>query len=133
MHLNDNSSTNRQCLNIRVSSLIGLAKLFAQTNRYKGLTDSTPCILLSQNEEPTGSQTNNKSYSFYMANPSESAILHSKEEIDQWQKQLATLQPPNSANVNGKQIPFHSGWVGYYAYPSNTNSTAEFHYYPWSI
>jgi para-aminobenzoate synthetase component I len=142
MHLNDNSSTNGQCLNYRISSLIGLAKFFGKTNSAEGLTDlslrdrqnhSNSCLLLSQNEGYTRDQSRSNGFSFYMANPTESAILSQKEEIDKWQKQLASLQPSNSTSENEKQIPFHSGWVGYYAYPSKTISNAEFHYYPWSI
>ena len=142
MHLNDNSTTNRQCLNIRISSLIGLAKCFGKTNSSKGLThlplpnppnQSHPCLLLSQNEGRTEHQPKNNGYSFYMANPSKSVSLHNRDEVDLWQKQLAKIRLSNLTNNNEREFPFHSGWVGYYAYPSDINSAAEFHYYPWSI
>jgi para-aminobenzoate synthetase component 1 len=87
-------------------------------------------------------------FSFLSANPSKKLSFHCAAEIEAWQQSL-------KANSTESAIPFHSGWMGYFAYPSSPvqnheeanhnekdhetaslivpTTIAEFNYYPWSI
>ena len=87
-------------------------------------------------------------FSFLSANPSKRLNFQCVADIQAWQQSL-------TVNNTESIIPFHSGWMGYFAYPSypaqnhdktNLNekdheptslialtTIAEFNYYPWSI
>jgi para-aminobenzoate synthetase component 1 len=86
-------------------------------------------------EERLCEDNNDRRFSFLCANPSQTLLFHNTKEIDDWKK---TLQSPSplQTEVNDSEIPFHSGWMGYFSYPksqADCEVMAEFNYYPWSI
>jgi len=96
-----------------------------------GLSNSLrPSLLISAANEKDLDPSNR--FSFFCANPSQSKVFYSQKELRTWQ---AELKIDTSAK---SEIPFHSGWLGYYSYPSSISSShksiiAEFNYYPWCI
>ena len=129
---------------------------------------SHPCLLLSRSElnkpDPSGNTarsqqavSDHQGFSFLMFNPSKQKHLCNEEERVLWQQQVSieankaagkptladsSLSTYSQSSQHNMHIPFHSGWVGYYAYPntypkekagSSTLLLAEFYYYPWSI
>ncbi|MEH6447259.1 MAG: aminodeoxychorismate synthase component I [Oleispira sp.] len=88
-----------------------------------------------------------RQFSFLCANPSQSKSFSCGEEVDRWKQSFLTdtgsVSKPslrssaNSALTNGREVPLHSGWVGYFSYPQAQSTQAgviaEFNYYPWSI
>jgi para-aminobenzoate synthetase component 1 len=89
---------------------------------------------VKSSEERLCEENNDRRFSFLCANPSQTLRFHNTKEIDDWKK---TLQhPPLETDADNSVIPFHSGWMGYFSYPKsqiNSEITAEFNYYPWSI
>lgn len=79
-------------------------------------------------------------FSFFCSNPTDSKVFYHSDDLAKWQSKLPTLEDINKTK-SASGIPFHSGWLGYCAYPnSNTPPSttgkkpiAEFHYYPWVI
>jgi len=146
MPFNDNKPADKHCIGNSILSLIGLAKHLSESNNCKGLISTTnltgdsfgeephqkPCLLLSQLSGDIDKQGSKTGYSFYMANPEDSVRLQTDTEIRHWQQNLA-LTAPSSEESKFANIPFQSGWVGYYSYPNKQDKIAEFHYYPWCI
>jgi para-aminobenzoate synthetase component 1 len=85
-------------------------------------------------EETLFEENNDRRFSFLCANPSQKLRFHNIIEINDWKESLQSslLQ----TDVNDSEIPFHSGWMGYFSYPKSqidSEIIAEFNYYPWSI
>jgi len=88
-----------------------------------------------------------RQFSFLSANPTQSKSFSCQDEINRWKQAFLTdnssitKQSPHDdtdlALTNGREVPFHSGWVGYFSYPQAQSTAplvmAEFNYYPWSI
>jgi para-aminobenzoate synthetase component 1 len=143
MNLTNESHPDSRSLNDKIKALIGLSKKIGETNSSKGLRLLKPCYLLSKSDKGA---TNNQ-FSFFMANPTNVVNINNKEGLAVWHSQLSCPPSSNaiSASTSRNEIPFHSGWVGVYAYPGitpqknsskqpQTNSNlAEFNYYPWVI
>jgi para-aminobenzoate synthetase component 1 len=124
------------------SSLCELSDLKEKASHSKNLSLPSiisPSLLVSANNYNT--DISNR-FSFFCANPTESKAFYDATALQQWQKNINTTpKPPIS------EIPFCSGWLGYFAYPTslttNTKTSgvkagdakpiAEFNYYPWAI
>ena len=108
-------------------------------------------LISSSIESETSTNTadiknNDRRFSFFSANPSDQRIFDSPEALSKWQQSIS-LNPTIKAdqdkaaqNKSAPEIPFHSGWIGYFSYPKSrvgklppTASIAQFNYYPWSI
>ena len=91
-------------------------------------------------------KNNDRRFSYFSANPSNKRLFYCPEALDTWQQSIQI----DSKTESDTAIPFHSGWIGYFAYPqptplinssattkANNNQSAaaiaEFNYYPWSI
>jgi para-aminobenzoate synthetase component 1 len=86
-------------------------------------------------EERLCEDNNDRRFSFLCANPSQTLIFRNTKEIDDWKKTLLSPSPLQT-EINHSEIPFHSGWMGYFSYPKSqvdSEVMAEFNYYPWSI
>ena len=101
-------------------------------------------LLISQPNNDNKSNKDDKRFSFLCANPTQQRLLTSQDEINIWADSLSELkefpiknsplEPDNNPRNEVSHIPFHSGWVGYFAYPALKHPmTAEFNYYPWAI
>lgn len=89
----------------------------------------------SEIQIPTSLDAENR-FSFFSANPTQTQLFSNQKQIDDWKASLPNIS--NSITVpeetNTQHIPFHSGWMGYFSYPSkNAPTIAEFNYYPWTI
>jgi len=99
------------------------------------------------------SNNNDRRFSYFSANPSDKRLFYCPDELDSWQQSIL-FNPAIKTDQDKKEqeIPFHSGWIGYFAYPESapinsaiaidneeagknqpTTALAEFNYYPWSI
>jgi len=65
-------------------------------------------------------------FSFLSANPTQQQLFSNQDQLNSWKSSLPII------DATPDKIPFHSGWIGYFAYPSK-HSIAEFNYYPWTI
>ena len=75
-----------------------------------------------------GSNNTDKRFSFFSANPTHQRSFNNQDELMSWKDSLPTIEAATS------DIPLHSGWIGYLAYPTaNIHKVAEFNYYPWTI
>jgi para-aminobenzoate synthetase component 1 len=127
------------------SALIGLTKIpSSNTLRLNRI-----CLLISQNQASIEKDLNqedagsDRRFSFLAANPNEQQRFTTNEQIHHWKQCLTNSKQGSSiTSPDLAHIPFHSGWIGYFSYPSNkqvNNSTrnktalAEFNYYPWAI
>lgn len=103
-------------------------------------------LLISQpdfsREQDKGTLNKDKHYSFLCANPTQRLFFSDQDMLNSWKASLSTsiIASTSTATpipkVDGtlSEIPFHSGWVGYFAYPSpRKRNTAEFNHYPWAI
>lgn len=80
-------------------------------------------------------------FSFFCANPTESKAFYDNANLKQWQSHLSQQQAKDrDAHTLDEhlEIPFHSGWLGYFAYPESSitdhkKPIAEFNYYSWVI
>lgn len=115
------------------SGLCELSDLKEQASHPKNLSlpsINSPSLLISANNHNT--DISNR-FSFFCANPTKSQAFYDAAALQKWQKNLNTTpKPPTS------EIPFCSGWLGYFEYPrtakiDTTKSIAEFNYYPWVI
>jgi para-aminobenzoate synthetase component 1 len=109
-------------------------------------------LLISSSIEPetttttTESKNNDRRFSYFSANPSDKRLFYCHKALSTWQQSISF----NPAIKKDPEIPFHSGWMGYFAYPEpalinspvdnagagkNLPATAiaEFNHYPWSI
>lgn len=98
-----------------------------------------PSLLLSQH----GAHKDNHEarFSFFLANPNQTKRFYDEHDLHEWQKNIAPHK--GVTDKNNHHIPLHSGWVGYYSYPTALHRTdttntqqrliAEFYYYPWTI
>jgi para-aminobenzoate synthetase component 1 len=125
---NSSVTTSLRCLAINYSRAT-VIKLFSL---LCGLSNSSKSSLLISATQDKDTDPSNR-FSFFCTNPSQSKVFHSQKEIRAWQAELKT-----DINTNAKsEIPFHSGWMGYYSYPSAADNSksiiAEFNYYPWCI
>ena len=94
---------------------------------------TSPSLLISANNQNT--DISNR-FSFFCANPTKSQVFYDAASLQQWQKSICTT------NLSVSEIPFCSGWLGYFAYPASlaadtktsaAKPIAEFNYYPWAI
>lgn len=129
-------NSHKRIIEKRLAGLIGLSK----KDTSLGFKIHSPSLLLSQNND--GSEN----YSFFCANPTNSQIF---KDLEEFKKSSFTNVPTNSLTSEKSShqayshtlsnIPFHSGWIGYLAYPKvesdrpSKNPQAEFNYYPWCI
>lgn len=100
-------------------------------------TQSKPALLLSKYDDQAKLESSN-SFSYFMLYPTEHKCFTCPQALEHWHEQqsLAARNP-----LLTSKISFHSGWVGYYAYPSpaseptanDSKPLAEFYYYPWAI
>lgn len=107
--------------------------LTCRPSKQSILKHSKPTLLASSANGKDTDPSNR--FSFFCTNPSQSKTFHNQADLALWQSQLIADISTES------EIPFHSGWMGYYGYPSSnvnkdndrTAPIAEFNYYPWSI
>ena len=119
----------------RLSALSGLTSFQCAVSKKTEIT--SPSLLISSSDKQADPSNR---FSFFCCNPSESKIFHDQHSLDEWQYQLPSLP---SSRKEYSEIPFHSGWLGYFAYSSISNlnteisddksAIAEFNYYPWVI
>ncbi len=107
------------------SHLCGLSNVLDGTIRIK-----SPSLLISANNY--NKDISNR-FSFFCANPTECKVFHETNSLLHWQESLKTKPLEPTTN-----IPFHSGWLGYFSYPETKKSDikkiiAEFNYYPWTL
>lgn len=115
------------------SQLCGLTNL--EDNNAKTLRITKPSLLISSSEND--SDPSNR-FSFFCANPTDSQVFYDSYSLHEWQSQLHVL---STSQNQISEIPFHSGWIGYFSYPNANNpaneapirALAEFNYYPWVI
>lgn len=137
-------SEHKRMIENSISALVGLTNLDEAIE--PNLQLESPALLLSQNTAPNTAfdatlntkPTSNSGYSFFCANPTSSQTFSDLNNLKQ-----ASFDNPNELQAHNPDladkdhIPFHSGWIGYLAYPNSTHKEetveAEFHYYPWSI
>ncbi|MFT4907842.1 MAG: para-aminobenzoate synthetase component 1 [Oleispira sp.] len=108
---------------------IFIALLSRKTSNSKQFSLTDISLLLSK---PANNDTDRR-FSFLCANPSQKLSFTCTNTLKVWQQ---TLSANNKPQINNKHsdIPFHSGWVGYYSYPEvNPAVIAEFNHYPWAI
>lgn len=114
-------------------------------------------LLISSSIEPEATSTtaksnnNDRRFSYFSANPSDTRLFYCPDELDSWQQSIL-FNPAIKTDQDKKdqEIPLHSGWIGYFAYPrpapinsaidnaetgknQPTTALAEFNYYPWTI
>jgi para-aminobenzoate synthetase component 1 len=129
----------RSSITKRFSQLCGLTNL--KSGASEALDIRKPCMLISSNENNTDPSNR---FSFFCSNPVDSQVFHDSKTLHEWQSQLHTVNDSgdNKTNLNEySEIPFHSGWLGYFSYPNTDNSfnkvqtrtIAEFNYYSWVI
>jgi para-aminobenzoate synthetase component 1 len=150
---NTNKSTNKyQKINAAQTaySRPAIIKIFSQLcspayslkNNAEQLILSKPSLLASTNENNT--DLSNR-FSFFCSNPTGSKAFYDSSALHKWQSQLPrSNQHLDKNQSSATEIPFHSGWLGYFAYPNPTEAAsainaqpadaiAEFNYYPWTI
>jgi para-aminobenzoate synthetase component 1 len=94
-----------------------------------------PSLLVSSSDNNTDSSNR---FSFFCTNPTESLVFYDSNTLHDWQSQLHLSK---YADNQRSEIPFHSGWLGYFSYPNKCHSVkslqkkaiAEFNYYSWVI
>ena len=91
--------------------------------------ESEPKASATEAHMSANSRNNDRRFSYFCANPSDKRLFHCPETLSTWQ-QSTQCGPTDNKN---RSIPFHSGWIGYFAYPQAATAIAEFNYYPWSI
>jgi para-aminobenzoate synthetase component 1 len=99
-------------------------------------------LLISQPDltsgQDKGELNKDKHYSFLCANPTQRLLFSNQDKLNSWKASLpvSTTGPTPTFKVDGTlgEIPFYSGWIGYFSYPSpHKRNIAEFNYYPWAI
>ncbi|MBL4882215.1 MAG: hypothetical protein JKX82_13050, partial [Oleispira sp.] len=124
----------------RLSIIKAFTQLCGLTNLKNDVSEKTtitkPSLLTSSSEND--SDPSNR-FSFFCANPSASQVFYDSNTLHEWQSQLLTSSKHQNQPTD---IPFHSGWLGYFSYPNSIKSTnkvpvnkalAELNYYPWVI
>ena len=122
---NDNMNLNqgKHCVKTTYSreTVITLLSSLCQTEYVNAFNITSPALLISANNHNT--DISNR-FSFFCANPTDCKVFNDPVALQQWQSQLNSTHHELTSI-----IPFHSGWLGYFAY----SETAEFNYYPWTI
>lgn len=155
--MNSSDNFNENTLNSGALSPLNSTQLFIRLINLSqlsnnGLVLSNISLLISSSikqESQTntaGNKNNDRRFSYLCANPSDKRLFYCPETLNTWQQSIQ-LDPTNKSNHS---LPFHSGWIGYYAYPqpaitcrsagnaqAGSNqpamAIAEFNYYIWSI
>ena len=128
----------------QLSELSDLKEKASQSKNFSLPSITSPSLLVSANSHNT--DISNR-FSFFCANPTDRQAFYDETALQQWQKNISS-----SHQLSTTDIPFCSGWLGYFAYPSslttNTKTSgiktsgvktddakpiAEFNYYPWTI
>ncbi|MFT6122451.1 MAG: para-aminobenzoate synthetase component 1 [Oleiphilaceae bacterium] len=117
----------------RFSELCELNNLMSDD--LKPFSISKPSLLISSNDNNTDPSNR---FSFFCTNPTDSLVFYDSNTLHDWQSQLHLSR---CADNQPSEIPFHSGWLGYFSYPNQCHSIkslqkkaiAEFNYYSWVI
>lgn len=156
---NDSTSDSQERINIKTSyTRTKIIKIFSELcliNSYPSNPEapciSKPSLLISSSENDFDSANR---FSFFCSNPTDSLAFYGLDHLQEWQSQLHLSNKQQNRQLNqgqqqDKEIPFHSGWLGYFSYPNTSNpikistketppatkqkAIAEFNYYPWVI